>query len=211
MDWLDAPSFGFIVVFLGTVFLFGELLVKGRGLFALLGILIMALYFSYHLSSDVGFWVVILYLVGLSLIIIDGKVITDGTVALLGVVLMIAGLAIPAPNIIYGVLVSFGFLVGGFSSSLFLKVFPSRSLWEKMTLKDRMTSEQGFNSLSEKYRELVGSQGKTISPCRPTGTIEIEGESFSATSGNQWLEANVAIEVVSVDGTRIVIKKRENE
>ncbi len=209
MEWLDSASIGFLVVFLGTLFLIGELLVRVKGLFAILGIAIMAMYFSYHLSGDVGLWVVILYVAGLALIVIDGKVITDGTVALLGVVLMIIGLAVPAPTFIYGVLVSMGFLLGGFSSMLFLKVFPSRNLWAKMTLKDRLTGDLGYNSINESYRELVGKQGRTLSAFRPSGSIEIEGKQYSATSGGQWLEANVDIVVLSVDGTRIVVKKVE--
>ncbi|ADC50826.1 MULTISPECIES: NfeD family protein [Alkalihalophilus] len=211
MEWLDSATIGFFVVFLGTLFLFGELLVRMRGIFAILGVAIMAMYFSYHLAGDVGFWVVILYVVGLALIIVDGKVITDGTVALLGVLLMITGLALPAPDLIYGILVSMGFLVGGFSSGLFLKVFPSRDLWARLTLKDRLTGDMGYNSLREDYRELVGKEGRTLSAFRPTGTVEIEDKHYSATSGGQWLEANMTVKVTDVDGTRIVVKKINEE
>ncbi|WP_413380169.1 NfeD family protein [Alkalihalobacillus sp. 1P02AB] len=211
MEWLDHATIGFIVILLGTLFLFGELLVRAKGLFALLGVAIMATYFTYHLSGDVGFWIVLLYLIGLTLIIVDGKFITDGTVAVIGVILMIAALAIPSPSLVYGLLVSMGFLIGGFGSFLFLKVFPSRNMWDKMTLKDKLSSEMGYNSINEKYTELVGKKGKTLSPFRPTGTVEIDGEGYSATSGNKWIEANVPVEVVSVDGTRILIKEWEQK
>ncbi|GAE30716.1 NfeD family protein [Halalkalibacter hemicellulosilyticus] len=212
MQWLDSETIGFLFVFLGTLFLIGELFVKAKGIFAILGVAIMATFFSYHVSVDAGMWVVILYVVGLLLIIIDGKVITDGTVALIGVVLMIVGLAIPSPTFLYGVFVSMGFILGGFSSLLFLKVFPSRNLWARMTLKDRLTSDLGYNSINDEYKELVGKKGRTLSPFRPTGSIAIEGRQYSATSGGQWLEANVDIIVVSVDGTRIVVKQiDENE
>ncbi|WP_017728339.1 NfeD family protein [Halalkalibacterium ligniniphilum] len=209
MEWLNVASIGFVVILLGTLFLFGELLVRAKGLFGLLGVAIMSMYFSFHLAGDsnLGFWVVILYVVGLLLIIIDGKVITDGTIALLGVVLMIVGLAIPAPSVIYGVLAAMGFLLGGFGASLFLKVFPSRNMWSKMTLKDRLTGDLGYNSINESYHSLKGKRGRTLTPFRPTGNIEIDGNQYSATSGSQWLEANEEIEVVSVDGTRILIKK----
>lgn len=199
----------FLLFFLGTLFLFGELLVRAKGIFAILGIAIMAMYFSYHISGDVGFWVVILYLVGLSLIMLDGKFITDGTVAVIGVLLMIAGLALPSPDMIYGFLVSMGFILGAAGSMMFLKVFPSRIIWSKMTLRDRLTGDKGYNSINESYRELIGKQGKTITPFRPTGTIVIEEKQYSATSGSQWIEANKDIEVVSVDGTRIVIREIE--
>ncbi len=209
MDWLDSATIGFVVVFLGTLFLIGELLVRTKGIFAILGIAIMAMYFSYHLSGDIGLWVVLLYLIGLALIVLDGKVITDGTIALIGIILMIAGLALPSPNFLYGFFVSMGFLIGGFCSLLFLKVFPPRNLWARMTLKDRLTSDLGYNSINEDYYALIGKEGQTISPFRPTGSIEIDGKQYSATSGGQWLEARQKIVVTSVDGTRIVVKKIE--
>jgi membrane-bound ClpP family serine protease len=103
-----------------------------------------------------------------------------------------------------------GFIIGGFSSALFLKVFPSRNLWAKMTLKDKLTSDLGYNSINEEYHQLIGKQGRTISSFRPTGTVEIEGEQYSATSGGHWIEANTNIVVMSVDGTRILIRPIED-
>ncbi len=211
MEILNIASVGFLVVFLGTLFLFGELLVKVKGIFAIIGIGIMALYFSFHISADIGLWVVLLYIIGLSLIIIDGKVITDGTVALLGIILMILGLAIPSPSVLYGVLASMGFILGGVSASFFLKVFPPRKLWSKMTLKDRLTGDLGYNSINETYKNLIGKKGVTQTPFRPIGTVLIDGEQYSATSGTHWIETNVEVEVISVDGTRILVKKVEEK
>ncbi|MBU8905708.1 NfeD family protein [Desertibacillus haloalkaliphilus] len=210
MEVLSIASVGFLVVGLGTLFLIGELLVRAKGLFALLGVGLMSVYFSYHIADGAwGLWIVLLYIVGLILIIVDGKVINDGTVAALGVVLMIVGIAIPAPNLVYGILVSMGLVIGGFSAALFLKVFPSRNLWSKMTLRDQLTSEQGYNSINEDYTSLIGRDGKTITPFRPIGTVEIDGDHYSATSESHWLDANVSVEVTAVDGTRIVVKKKE--
>lgn len=205
MGILNIPSIGFVVVLLGTLFLFGELFVKAKGIFAILGIGIMSLYFSYHLEN-INFWVILLYVVGLMLIVIDGKAINDGTLAIIGLILMILGLAIPSPSILYGVFAGMGFLIGAFGSLLFVKVFPARSVWKKMTLRDRLTSEAGYNSLNESYKQLVGKRAITITPFRPTGTIEIEGKQYSATSENIWLDKGSAVKVVSVDGTRIVVK-----
>lgn len=46
---------------------------------------------------------------------------------------------------------------------------------------------------------------------RPTGTIDIEGNPYSATSGGRWIKADTEVEVVSVDGTRILVKAVEVE
>ncbi|SFP21757.1 NfeD family protein [Salibacterium halotolerans] len=209
MDWLQLPSIGFLVVFLGTLFLMGEMLVKAKGLFAILGIALMSLFFTFHIDAGGSMWIIILYLLGVALIILDGKVISDGTIALFGALLMGLGLAVPTPSITYGVLVVFGYIAGLFSSGLFLKVFTSRNLWSKITLKDQLGSEQGYNSMDDSYRELKGKSAKTLTPFRPTGTIIVEGRHFSATSGDQWLEADEAVTIAAVDGTKILVRRRE--
>jgi membrane-bound ClpP family serine protease len=61
IDWLDSASIGFIVVAFGTLFLIGELLVRARGLFGLLGIGLICMYFIYHLNGDVGTWLIVFY------------------------------------------------------------------------------------------------------------------------------------------------------
>ncbi|TMW73817.1 NfeD family protein [Alteribacter natronophilus] len=205
MDILESATIGFLVVFLGTLFVFGEIMVRAKGLFGILGIAIMSLYFSYHLSPDLGMWVVLLYVIGLTLIIFDGKVTTDGTIAVVGVLLMILGLSLPTPGIVYGTLVAFALILAVPTSFLFTKVFPSRNLWDKMTLKDKLGDEEGYNSMNESYKDLVGKTGVTKTPFRPTGTIEVEGKLYSATSDNQWIKADEKIKVISVDGTRIVV------
>lgn len=214
MEFLDMAVLGFFVVFLATLFIFGEVMVKAKGLFAVVGIVIMAVYFSYHLSPADSMWVVLLYVIGLALIIFDGKVTTDGSIAGVGIILMILGLAIPAPTFTYGLLVSMAFVFAAPTSYLFTKVFTARTMWEKILLKDRLTGEEGYNSMNESYSELVGKEGLTKTPFRPTGTVEIEGKLYSATTDNFWLEENSEVTVLSADGTRILIspaKKQEKE
>ena len=205
MELLEIASFGFFVIFIATLFIFAELMVKAKGLFGIIGIVLMALYFSYHLTAAGSLWIVLLYVIGLALIIFDGKVTTDGTIALLGILLMILGLALPAPGITYGILVAMAFILAAPASYLFTKVFPSRNMWEKMTLKDQLSSEQGYNSMNESYKDLVGKNGVTKTPFRPTGTVELDGKLYSATTDNQWVQAEQKVKVISVDGTRIVV------
>ncbi|MCD8501080.1 MAG: nodulation protein NfeD [Bacillaceae bacterium] len=207
MTLLNYSIIGFLVVYIGTLLLFGEFLVKAKGIFAIIGVSFIALYFSYHINEGMGIWVAILLAVGLGLIMIDGNFVSDGTLALFGLVIMITAIAIPAPNFTYGFLVSSAALLGSASSVAFLKVFPPRNMWDKITLKDRLSTEAGYNSMNQSYVDLLGKQGKTKTPFRPTGTIELDGEYYSATTDNQWIAADVDIKVVAVDGTRILIKK----
>jgi membrane-bound ClpP family serine protease len=209
MDFLLIPSVGFLILFLATLLLIGEMLVKVRGLFGLLGLALITTYFVFHISGENVLWILLLYTVGLFLVFIDGKFINDGTVAIIGLIMMVAAVAIPAPSIMYGILSSFGLIIGAALSPLFLKVFPSRDMWSKLALKDRLTSEQGYNSINKSYELLVGKHGLSTTAFRPVGTIEIEGNHYSAISDGEWIEKNVEIVVVQVDGTKILIKKVE--
>ncbi|GAF24046.1 LOW QUALITY PROTEIN: membrane-bound ClpP-class protease [Bacillus sp. JCM 19047] len=210
IDWLDSATVGFLVVTLGTLFLIGELLVRAKGLFGLLGLGLISVYFLHHLNGDASTWVIIFYLIGLALIIFDGNVTSDGTIAAIGILFMIVGLATPAPDLVYSILVGMGTVIGAVASLLFLKIFPHRNMCQKH-LKNLLSSEAGYNSINESYKGLVGKKGKALTAFRPTGTVEIDGEPYSATSGSTWIEAGTEVDVISVDGTRILIRRSENE
>ncbi|MFZ3578621.1 hypothetical protein [Virgibacillus sp. DJP39] len=135
MDIFSSDWIGFVITGLGTLFLLGEVWVNMRGFFALLGIGFITVYFSVYLETGSFIIMLIIYFVGLLLIILDGKLINDGTLATLGLGCMLTSVAISAPTLVIGLYAVIGVLVGGFSSLLFLKVFKHRDLWTKLTLR----------------------------------------------------------------------------
>lgn len=209
MEVLDLTLVGFLLVMLGSMFLFGELFVKAKGIFFIIGLLLFTTYFSYFITSKSMLWLAVVFIVGLSLVIFDGAFVNDGTLTLVGLAVMSLSVAVPAPSILYGVVAVFGLIAGFGVSLLFLKVFQPRKMWKRMALKDKLTSEEGYNSLNEEYMQLVGKIGKTVTIFRPIGTVEIEGKKYSAITDGQWLEKDVLVTVVAVDGTRIVIKPKK--
>ncbi|WP_270179296.1 NfeD family protein [Alkalihalobacillus sp. CinArs1] len=209
MDILAVPAIGFIVVLLGVLFLFGEILVRTKGIFGLIGILILTLYFSFHLTSTVSIlWMGLVFAVGLGLVVLDGKLLNDGTFGLIGILIMVTAVALPSPSFIYGLLVSSGFLLGAAASFLFLKVFTARKMWTKMTLKDRLSGDMGYNSMNSEYKDLVGHTAKAITPFRPSGTIEVNNKKYSAISVGRWIDEGTTVTITDVDGTRILIEEK---
>lgn len=208
---LDVPAIGFLTVLLATAFLFGELLVKGRGILGIVGLGLIAVYFSYYVTPQSLFYLSVLYLAGLLFIVADVKLMNHGFVAILGIVLMMVAVALPAPSLLFGILVALAFLIGLGLSFVFLKVFPARHLWAKLTLTDQLTGDLGYNSINETYEGLVGKEGVTQTPFRPIGTVEIEDQPYSAITEGKWLKADMPVVVASVDGTRIVIKEQKQQ
>ncbi|WLR46251.1 NfeD family protein [Halobacillus litoralis] len=201
-DWI-----ALFITFLGTMFLIGELLVNMRGVFAIIGFGFITVYFSGYLETEMFIVMMLVYFLGIILMIIDGKLLNDGTLATIGAVTMIIAVGFSAPNWVAGLYSVIGVILGGAASLLFLKVFKHRKMWSKMALNDQMSSEMGYNSMNEKYQYLLEQQGEALTDMRPVGTVKIEEEEYSAVSNGQWITRGDHIKVVKVDGTKILVKK----
>ncbi|WP_226036915.1 NfeD family protein [Aquibacillus saliphilus] len=205
-DWIS-----FIIVGLGTLFLIGELLVNMRGFFGLLGLSFITIYFLSYLDPAMFIIMMIIYLIGLLLIIVDGKIVNDGTLATIGAFCMIISVGLSSPNWTAGLYAVIGVIIGGFSSLFFLKVFKSRNMWTKLTLTDRLTSDRGYNTMNKTHSELINKEGVTVTDMRPVGTIRVDSADYSAITNGQWIKQGTEIKVTLVDGTRILVSKLESK
>lgn len=203
LDW-----FVVVLVGIGTMLLLGEILVNMRGIFAVVGFLSITFYFYTYLP-DISTFVMMLvvYFIGLMLIIVDGKFISDGTLAMLGIVAILLSVAISAPNFTAGLYAVIGVIIGTASSFLFLKFLPKRNMWSKIALKDRLTEAEGYSSLSEEYASLIDQKGVTMTDLRPVGTVLINEKEYSVISNGQWIKRGTKVIVVDVDGTKILVKE----
>ncbi|SER17256.1 NfeD-like C-terminal, partner-binding [Gracilibacillus ureilyticus] len=205
---IEAEWISLLIVGFATLFLVGEILVNAKGIFSILGLGFITVYFSSFLDVGMFFVMILIYFIGLLLIVIDGKVLNDGTLAVIGTVLMIVSVGFASPNWLAGTYAVLGVLIGGISSLFFLKVFKKRNMWTKMTLFDQLTDEAGYSSINQTYKSLVGKTGMTQTDMRPIGTVIIEDQEYSAITQGKWLKKDTEIKVESVDGTRILVKER---
>jgi membrane-bound ClpP family serine protease len=211
-EWILQPFGGFILVLLGTMLLFGEILVRSRLLLFISGLVLMSIYFMPHLQDvqeGYGAWMAALYVIGILLVVVDGKFIGDGTIAGIGLISMLVALALPSPSVFYGISVATAFIIGAFCSLLFLKVLPKREVWSKLALKDTLSSEAGYNSINMGYKELEGQVGIADTDFRPSGTLRIGENQYSAVSDGQWIKKGTSVRVLNVNGTRILVTKEE--
>src|SRR5699024_5640475 len=185
MDIFSTDWIGFVLTGLATLFLIREILVNMRGLFAVLGIGFITVYFSVYLEADSLTLMIIIYFVGLLLIIIDGKLLNDGTFGILGIIGMLISVAIAAPNFTAGLYAAIGVNVCGSTSFTFLKVFKRRKMWTKIMLADRMTKEVAYTSVTQEHEKLLYQRGVAINDVRPVGTIRIGDKEYSAVSNGQ--------------------------
>ena len=212
MELIDITWIGLLLVGLGTFFLIGELLVNLRGLGAILGISFIVYYFYiFTPNTSTLIMMLFIYFVGIIFIFIDGKLINDGTLATIGITGMIFSVALSAPSFTSGLYAVIGVLVGSAVSLLLLKMFEKRNMWNKITLKDRLTADKGYTTVNKEFEQLIGKTEETMTDMRPVGTIKVDGKEYSGISNAQWIPKASKIEVLDVDGTRILVKLISNE
>ncbi len=207
MAIFDYEWIGFVITFLGTLFLIGEVLVNMRGLFALLGIGFITVYFAAYVGTESVILMIIIYFIGLVLIVIDGKIVNDGTLATIGLISMLTAVGVAAPTIPSAIYAVIGVLLGVGCSFFFLKVFKRREMWTKIALKDQLSKEAGYNSMNMEYEKLIDHEGITLNDLRPVGTVKINGKDYSAISDGKWITKDSRVRVVKVDGTKILVEK----
>jgi membrane-bound serine protease (ClpP class) len=68
----------------------------------------------------------------------------------------------------------------------------------------------GGDAPSELEKQWLGRSGVTISPLRPAGFAEIDGERIDVVSTGEMIESGAAVVVSRVEGNRVVVRRQRN-
>ncbi len=146
-----------------------------------------------------------LILIGLALIVVEVYLIPGMNIAgILGVVLVLFGLgyAFTASGLIAGLAVLFGTLVAG--GVLFLVLWRSGA-WRQFVLATSLKSEPEARPGEHRARYL-GREGIAVTPLRPVGIVEIDGERIEAVTEGQYIAAGSRVRVVAMDRRRYFVR-----
>jgi membrane-bound serine protease (ClpP class) len=87
------------------------------------------------------------------------------------------------------------------------KVFPKTGMGRQLILRDEQHAETGFTSYDEeRYHDLVGAEGESLTALRPSGTARIDNRRLSVVTTGEYIEKNSRVRVISVEGSRIVVR-----
>lgn len=152
-----------------------------------------------------------LFLIGLISIIVEFFVPAAGLIGIIG-----GGLIIGSVVSAY---LNNGFLTGSvflFCALIltpliilfYFRIMPKTRLGKKLILNTNQSRETGFTSFNqEKYRNLKGSTGIVIQGMRPVGTVEIDGQNYTALTNGEYIEQGITIKVFKVEGNRVFVEK----
>ncbi len=229
---LTDPYVRWLLLFVAVMMLVVELKLPGIGLPAIISALAFLLYFwSHYLGGTADQLEIILFLIGLVCLALELFVVPGfGIFGISGILLMLYSIVLASHTFVWptkdyeyrelgGTLLRLTIvLVGvGAIAAILARFFPSLPLFNRLILKpepwtgveaedaaERAAAPEGYESLAF----LIGETGRTTSPLRPTGKARFGGDLvIDVNSAGGYVESDSLVEVVDVQGSRVVVKK----
>jgi membrane-bound serine protease (ClpP class) len=211
------PVLSSALITIGILGIIVELRTPGFGVPGAVGLVSLSLFFWGHWLVRLAGWEEILLvalgvvLLALEVFVLPGFGITGvlGILALLGgFVLSLIGAGVTGAGLLSAVgRVSLSLLIALGASLVLLRFLPRLPYGRRLVLDTGLNALAGYASAPETDRRWIGKRGTALSPLRPAGIAELDGERVDVVSQGEYIEANTPIEVVRVDGNRIVVRR----
>lgn len=214
---LTHPVLSSLLISIGMVGILVELRTPGFGFAGAIGIGSLALFFYGHWLVQLAGWEELLLIaIGLLLLAVEIFVIPGfGVVGALGIVVLLGGLALSlvgagATTEVMIAAVSrivMALLVALLAGLLLLRFFPRLPFANRLVLDADLGSGPSHGSAPESDQRWLGRQGRAASVLRPAGIAEFDHERVDVVAEGVMIEAGETIEVIRVDGNRIVVRR----
>jgi len=202
----------YVAPFLLTIGLAGiviEFFTIGWGIAGTLGILSLILYFGGHLMAGFTGWeVLLLFLVGIILLVVEAFVPGFGIPGIGGILSIFASIVLAAPSWEEGMISLVLALIGTIVLvMLSLKLLTRRQFWSRLTLGTRYNKEEGYIPQSQDLSKYIGQKGRAYTILRPAGSVILDdGTKLDVVTQGDFIQRGERIEVVDVEGIRVVVK-----
>lgn len=221
---LTAPGVSIIIMMLGFLGVFIEFKTPGFGWPGTIGVICLSLFFWGHfLVRLVGWEEIILFTAGVILLMLELLVIPGfGIVGILGIVAIFSSLVLSLVGrfdlLTFNDLVTLAIskVIVAFIGSMifavvFFKIFPRTSVGKQVILQDSEAQEDGYVAQKTERAALIGQIGVTLTWLHPSGTAIFDGRRFDVVTEGEFIEKNREVEVIDVEGMRIVAREIKKE
>ena len=215
--FLTHPVVSSLLIAVGILGIITEIRTPGFGFPGAVGLASLALFFWGHWLVQLAGWEELL-LVGIGLVLLAVEVFVTpgfGIVGILGVGALLGGLGLSLVGVgaTWEVIlkavgqVALSLLLAIGVSLALLRVLPRLPFGRRLVLEAGLPAEAGYASAPESDRRWLGKRGTAVSLLRPAGIAHLDGERVDVVSDGEFIEAGEPIEVIRVDGNRIVVRR----
>ena len=185
-----------------------QLFSKKFNFFGVLSLLSLATYIALHsYSTGLSIFILLIFIGGIALIGLE-MFIPGGIVGTVGVITLVYAIIYVNKSTYY---IAFILII-----SLILAVilyYVNRNIFHKklmfldrLVLNDSISTKDGYVA-SESRLELLGQKLIAYTDLRPAGVAILENEKLDVVTDGDFIEKGNKIEVIRVEGMRIVVKK----
>ncbi|MDU7139808.1 MAG: NfeD family protein [Finegoldia magna] len=158
---------------------------------------------SYYNHGDIDIIGILVFLIGLLFVGLE-LIVPGGFIAgIIGVLSMIVGISMIINNLYLAFLTV---VIAITIDVLFILVFLSKefdsSKFNKFVLKE--TNSKSFTQTSKKY---LNKKGTTITPLRPSGKIEIDGDYIDAITRGDFIPKGCEVVVSELKDFKIIVRR----
>ncbi|MFT5643812.1 MAG: membrane-bound serine protease (ClpP class) [Janthinobacterium sp.] len=215
--FLTHPVMGSLLISMGMLGIMVELRTPGFGIPGAIGVSSLALFFWGHWLVQLAGWEELL-LAGIGLLFLAVEILVIpgfGVLGTLGIAALLGALALSMVGagdtaaVIVGAMwrVVLALLAALLGSLVLLRFLPRLPLARRMILQTDLGSGPTHGSAPEADQQWLGKQGRALSILRPAGIASIEGARVDVVSDGAMIDADAPIEVIRVDGNRIVVRQ----
>jgi membrane-bound ClpP family serine protease len=225
IDALRSPGVAWFLLLVGGAALYAELQSPGIGVGAFISAVCFLIFFwSNYLGGTAGWLEVLLFILGVSCLLLEVFVLPGfGVFGLGGLALVLVSVVLATQTFVFvpkneyqlSELQKALFIVvlagaGGLGLiSVLNRYLPRAPMLNRMLLAPPSEDEQAEISRRESlasFEHLVGRHGTTITPLTPAGKARIEGALVNVISSGELVERGTEVVVVEARGSRVVVR-----
>lgn len=221
LRFLSSPILQSILMLMMMGGLYFELQTPGVGFPGAISAIGSALFFAPHyMMGLVESWEIVLFGIGVVLLLAEIFIIPGfGVAGISGLILVVGslfaaivgnvGLQFPSTHELATAILTMAFtlvllIVLMFSLGRYL---PRSQRFHQLVLAPELSSISGYVS-ADTVATLKGKSGRTLTPLRPSGAADIEGERIDVIAAGEFIPAGTSVEVVRVRGSRVEVRRK---
>ncbi len=209
--FLTNPFIAALLLAVGIGGIILETLTPGFGIPGIIGTLaLVTLAAGLFIATPAGLIDMLLIGLGVALLIVEILVLPGfGIAGILGLAaLVIAIVRVFPSDYAWAYVLGYGTLFAGAILVAFFWLLPNSRLTKTFALSTRLGTPSTQTQVSgNNYETLIGQQGIASSDLRPAGIAKIGQERLDVVSEGEFISNGSAIEVLRVEGAKIVVRK----
>jgi len=217
---LTHPLVSSILIAVGMLGIIVEIQSPGFGVPGVIGLTSLALFLWGHWLVRLAGWEEVLLIgIGLILLVVEIFLLPGfGLFGALGIAALLGGLGLSLVGtgatwtVVFSALgqVALALLLAIALALVLLQFVPRLPFGRRLILETELPAEGGYVSSPESDRRWLGQRGAAGSTLRPAGIGHFDHERVDVVTDGEFIEAGEPIEVLRVEGNRIVVRRIES-